>query len=156
PQTPVILSAAKDLPSPLQAGPSLRSGRQWIATHAGRKPFEVAPPQHFSYFQFRRLPSAIHSMACASRFARVSSRFASTIHSTYSRLQLGGKASNVAFAALFFSSATARSSGTSGGGFGVDLRAGAFTPPSLSFIALRTCASRVRFGGRSCTEASLP
>ena len=31
--------------------------------------------------------------ACASRFARVSSRLASVIHSTYSRLQLGGKAS---------------------------------------------------------------
>jgi len=33
------------------------------------------------YFQFLGLPSAIHSIAVARRFTRVSSRFASLIHS---------------------------------------------------------------------------
>jgi hypothetical protein len=38
-----------------------------------------------SYFQFLNFPSAIHSIACLSRRARVSSAFASVIHSMYSR-----------------------------------------------------------------------
>src|SRR5262245_62729680 len=37
------------------------------------------------YFQFRGLPSVSHSMVVVSRRARVSSCFASVIHSTYSR-----------------------------------------------------------------------
>src|SRR4249919_2543780 len=41
--------------------------------------------QQFIYFQLRGLPSASHSIACASRFRRVSSRLASVIQSTYSR-----------------------------------------------------------------------
>jgi len=38
------------------------------------------------YFQFRGLPSAIHSIAVSRRFRRVSSVFASVIHSRYSLL----------------------------------------------------------------------
>ena len=40
--------------------------------------------QHRSYFQFLDLPLASHSRVVAMRFARVSSRLASMIHSTYS------------------------------------------------------------------------
>src|SRR5258706_13877780 len=43
------------------------------------------------YFQFLDLPEAFHSSAVASRRWRVSSVFAESIHSTYSRLWLGGK-----------------------------------------------------------------
>ncbi len=43
------------------------------------------PNQQFWYFQFRCLPSAIHSTACATLLSLVSARFASTIHSVYSR-----------------------------------------------------------------------
>src|SRR5882762_8951281 len=57
------------------------------------------------YFQFRDLPDAIHSSAVAVRRCRVSSVFAESIHSTYSRLWLGGNASNAASAFLFFLSA---------------------------------------------------
>ena len=39
----------------------------------------------FMYFQFRVLPSAIHSIAVSSRRERVASVLASVIHSTYSR-----------------------------------------------------------------------
>ena len=42
------------------------------------------------------MPSAIQSIACSMRRARVSSFLASAIHSTYSRLQLGAKSSNAA------------------------------------------------------------
>jgi hypothetical protein len=59
----------------------------------------------YSYFQFRDLPWASHATAVLSRLARVSSRLASTSHSTYSRLWLGLNASNVASAFLFFLSA---------------------------------------------------
>jgi len=48
--------------------------------------------QQFMYFQLRCLPSAIHSTAVANRLARVSSRLASLIQSTYSRCALGLKA----------------------------------------------------------------
>lgn len=41
----------------------------------------AADPQQRSYFQFRDLPSAIHSIAVASRRLRVSSVFASVSHS---------------------------------------------------------------------------
>ena len=51
-------------------------------------------------------------MVVASRFSRVASVFASVIHSTYSLLQLGGKASNVADAFLFRARASIRISGT--------------------------------------------
>ncbi len=40
--------------------------------------------QQFSYFQFRPFPTASHSIVVATRFCRVSSRFASVIHSMYS------------------------------------------------------------------------
>jgi len=43
------------------------------------------------YFQFRALPSASHFIVLARRSFRVSSRFASVIHSMYSRRWLGGK-----------------------------------------------------------------
>lgn len=42
-------------------------------------------PQQFMYFQFRGLPSVSHSIVVCNRFSRVSSRFASVIHSMYSR-----------------------------------------------------------------------
>lgn len=41
-------------------------------------------PAH-TYFQFRGFPSASHASVCSTRRARVSSRLASAIHSTYSR-----------------------------------------------------------------------
>jgi hypothetical protein len=44
-----------------------------------------APARYLWYFQLRDLPSAIHSTACFTRAAVVSSRFASAIHSLYSR-----------------------------------------------------------------------
>src|SRR3954462_2451428 len=74
--------------------------------------------QQFSYFQFRRFPSAIHSTAWATRFARVSSRLASLTPSTYSRRQLGGKESKVAAAFGAASSAARRSSGVGNSGLG--------------------------------------
>src|SRR4051794_17567679 len=58
----------------------------------------TVPAQQASYFQLRRFPCAIHSTAWATLFARVSGRFASTIHSTYSRRQLGANESKVAAA----------------------------------------------------------
>lgn len=42
--------------------------------------------QQLMYFQLRGLPSAIHSIACASRFSRLSPRLASVSHSMHSRL----------------------------------------------------------------------
>src|SRR5438445_11222296 len=95
--------------------------------------------QHCWYFQLRCLPSAIHSTACAIRFTRVSSRLASVIHSTYSRLQLGLNAANVAAALLFFFNAAERSSGVAGVGFG-GFRGvgGAAMRSSESFIACFT------------------
>src|SRR5271170_1513126 len=75
-------------------------------------------PQQFWYFQLRCLPSAIHSMAVAIRLSRVSGRFASAIHSTYSRLQLGLKAAKAAEAFLSFFRAVANSVGVSGAAFG--------------------------------------
>src|SRR5690606_31135756 len=50
-------------------------------------PIEARRGHFFSYFQLRRLPSAIHSIAVASRLSRVASVFASVIHSMYSFLQ---------------------------------------------------------------------
>src|SRR5262249_50833395 len=64
-----------------------------------------ASSQQRAYFQCRDLPSAIHSIAWARRRWRVSSVFASVIHSTYSRLCDGLKPSNVACAFLSFFSA---------------------------------------------------
>src|SRR4051812_34098962 len=74
--------------------------------------------QQPSYFQLRRLPSAIHSTAWAILLARVSGRFASTTHSTYSRRQEVGKASKVAAARGEASSAARRSSGAGSSGRG--------------------------------------
>src|ERR1700757_1086133 len=70
--------------------------------------------QQFWYFQLRVLPSAIHSAACATRDARVASRLASTIHSTYSRCWVGVKASKILRAPDCARSAAARSSGSAG------------------------------------------
>ena len=70
--------------------------QRWIPAFAGMTRSALVPAQQFSYFQFRLLPSAIHSTAWAMRLSRVSGRFASITHSTYSRRQLGGKPSNVA------------------------------------------------------------
>lgn len=90
------------------------------------------------YFQFLAFPSAIHSIALASRRWRVSSPFASAIHSTYSRRWLGLNASKVARAFAFFLSAAANSAGISGSGFGVFRLLGALIPSSFSFIACFT------------------
>src|SRR5580704_15560175 len=66
---------------------------------------------YFWYFQLRCFPSAIQSTAVAMRFSRVSARLASTIHSIYSRRQLGLKAENVAAAFLFLLRARLKSGG---------------------------------------------
>src|SRR3954464_611133 len=76
------------------------------------------PTQQFSYFQLRRLPCASHSTVWVSLFARVSGRFASVTHSTYSRRHEGGKASKVAAAFGSESSAMRRSSGVASSGLG--------------------------------------
>lgn len=65
----------------------------------------LSASQHFSYFQWRALPSASHSIACSMRRTRVASALASTIQSTYSRLKLTLPALKLASAALFFFSA---------------------------------------------------
>ena len=70
------------------------------------------------------------------RFWRVSSRFASVIHSTYSRLWLGLKASKAVLAFLFFCSAPARSAGTRAGAFFSRGARATTTPSSFSAIAL--------------------
>ena len=75
------------------------------------------------YFQLRGLPSAIHSIAWATRRFRVASVFASVIHSRYSRRWLGLKASKADWAFLFFFTAAAKSAGTSIAGFAARLRA---------------------------------
>jgi hypothetical protein len=85
------------------------------------------------------LPSAIHSIACASRRARVSVRFASVIHSMYSRLWLGGNFLKDALAFLFFFNAADKSGG---GAVATAGRRGrlrsTLTPYSLSAIAFLT------------------
>ena len=90
--------------------------------------------QQFSYFQFRRLPLASHRIVVATRFCRVSGRFASVIHSMYSRRGLGLKSLNTFAAFAFFFNAAERSAGMGRGflGFG---RAGA--PDSFNFAACR-------------------
>src|SRR4030095_4127315 len=70
-----------------------------------------------SYFHMRCLPSLIHSIAVASRRCRVASVFASVSHWMSSRLWLGLKSSNVAFAFLFFASAARRYAGATSGFF---------------------------------------
>src|SRR5690606_31006969 len=97
--------------------------------------------QQCSYFQWRRLPSLSCAIVWASRFARVSSRFASVTHSTDSRLPDGGKASQVAFAAGSAAIAARRSCGTVKGG--LLLLWSGFTPSSTSDIALRVSESNV-------------
>src|SRR5690606_19287472 len=138
------------LPAPRGLGPRLQRLSDPAAGYA--------PALSYMYFQLRCLPSAIHSIAWASRRWRVSSRLASVIQSMYSRRWLGGKASQCFDARLLRSSAATRSAGTAGGGLGLPVlrAAGAFTPSSLSLAALRSSASRVFFGGRSLTETSLP
>lgn len=55
--------------------------------------FSLKSAIHFlTYFQLRTFPCAIQATAVSRRFVRVSSCFASTTHSTYSRFWLGGKA----------------------------------------------------------------
>ncbi len=88
------------------------------------------------YFQFRGLPSAIHSSAVASRFDRVASVLASLSQSIYSRLPLGVNFSNAARACAFFARALASSSGTTTSrcAFGL-AQSGDATPASFSSMA---------------------
>ena len=58
--------------------------------------------RQFRYFQFLTFPSASHSNDVASLCLRVSSRFASVTHSTYSRRWLVLKFSKVFRAFAFF------------------------------------------------------
>src|SRR4051812_3093587 len=111
--------------------------------------------QQFSYFQLRRLPSAIHSTAWASRFARVSGLFASVTHSTYSRRHEGEKASNVAAALGSESSAARRSSGVASSGLGGFFGRG-FGPASASDAARSISAFNSASGGRSSIEVKRP
>src|SRR5690606_30165843 len=94
------------LPAPRGLGPRLQRLSDPAAGYA--------PALSYMYFQLRCLPSAIHSIAWASRRWRVSSRLASVIQSMYSRRWLGGKASQCFAAPLLRLSAAARSVGTGG------------------------------------------
>src|SRR6185369_82602 len=108
---------------------------------------ELRSAQQFSYYQFRRFPSLSHSSAVAIRFCRVSSRFASAIHSRYSRRWLGAKASSEAFAFGAFASAAANWGWMSGTDLGACLvlrGAGAFFDSSA---ASRISASSSLSGG---------
>src|SRR6478672_11317364 len=119
-------------------------------------PQVVLTRQQFSYFQFRRLPSASHSSVVAKRLFLVASVFASVIHSMYSFLQLYGKFSKVAFAFLFFLRAAVRSSGTTSSFLGA---AGFFwilTPLSLSFAACLTRSMITLSAGRSASDVMRP
>jgi len=60
------------------------------------------------YFQFLGLPSASHMIDVFNRSLRVSSRFASLTHSTYSRRLVGLKFSNVFLAFGFLFKAAAK------------------------------------------------
>ena len=60
-------------------------GRSLCSLCSLREKLRSRHTHYFWYFQFRDFPSAIHSIACFTRAARVSSRFASPIHSLYSR-----------------------------------------------------------------------
>src|SRR5437588_13109959 len=88
------------------------------------------------YFQFRALPSVSHLIDLPRRSFRVSSRFASVIHSMYSRRWLGEKFSKVFRAFAFFFSAAVKSFGIGSG-----LRFfGWVRPAALSPDALRAAA----------------
>src|SRR5437762_4792444 len=109
---------------------------------------EHTEAQRLLYFQFRDLPSAIHSIAESTRRCRVSAPFASAIHSAYSRLWLGGKVLKAAAAFLFFASARVRSLGTTNGLFGFAAFR-TFTPCSFSLAAALIQPTIVLSGGRS-------
>src|SRR5690348_13962600 len=108
------------------------------------------------YFQFRCFPSATHCRVVLSRSARVSGRFASVIHSMYSRRQLGLKPSHSALALALFLSPAARSEGTLIGLRVARLARGAEAPASRSLIASFTYLRITRFGGRSLREVRRP
>src|SRR5206468_2240223 len=123
------------------------------------RPFQrltQSPTHCFWYFQFRDFPSAIHSIACFTRAARVSSRFASPIHSLYSRLWLGGKASNATRAFLFFASAAVSSGGTGSSARGAFFFFSTVIPSSFSFIAFFISVESSFFDGRSFTDVRRP
>src|SRR5687767_3534340 len=105
------------------------------------------------YFQLRGLPSAIHATAVSSRRCRVSSVLASTIHSMYSRLWLGGNAPNAARALALRRSAATRAAGVSSGGFVPRGVRAIFTPLSFSRAAWRMVVRSARSEGRSSTDS---
>src|SRR5450830_1346692 len=111
--------------------------------------------QHFAYFQFLAFPSASHSTACAIRFSRVASVFASVIHSTYSRLKLGLPALKIFSPAALAASAALKKSGTSSAGLAERVRTGC-APSSLSFTANFTCAISSFRDGKSATDSMRP
>src|SRR5690349_762820 len=87
------------------------------------------------YFQLRCLPSATHLSVVLRRSARVSARFASVIHSMYSRWALGLKAAHAARALALFLSPRARSAGVGSAFFAVFRLGGALIPSLLRRIA---------------------
>src|SRR3954471_6003039 len=87
----------------------------------GVKPLLQLRRQQFWYFQFRDLPSAVHSIVVSTRCSRVSGRLASVIHSMYSRRQLGLKLAQAAAAFLLRCKAAVRSAGSGRGGRGLAL-----------------------------------
>src|SRR5579885_3214585 len=101
-------------------------------------------------------------MAWAMRLSRVSSRLASAIHSTYSRLQLGLKASKTAAAFLFFLRAAENSGEALGAGLGAFttlLRAAMMlvcSPLSMRAEDWRIQPSICFSDGRSLTDVILP
>ncbi len=87
---------------------------------------------------------------------RVSSVFASAIHSAYSRLWLGGNAANAACAFLFVLSAAVSAGGMTSG-FGARLGCLRLTmPASFNAAAFLTYAASVFFDGRSAIFVILP
>src|SRR5690242_891515 len=101
-------------------------------------PLAVSPPRRLAvhmYFQLRCLPSATHLSVILRRSARVSGRFASVIHSMYSRWALGLNSAHATRALALFLSPAARSAGV-GSAFFLGFRLGAaLIPCSLRRIA---------------------
>lgn len=105
---PSAVNARQSFPPPSARNPCIcrmESERSRVRKNLADYFGTVATPVQ-RYFQFRAFPSLSHLMVVCKRCARVSSRFASVSHSTYSRRWLGLKFPNVFRAfACFFSAA---------------------------------------------------
>ena len=120
--------------------PDLRPARRAVRRDGAERPrqFQLPSPVPSSSARISSCATCLRpstSIACASRRARVSSLFASVIHSTYSRLWLGLSASKPACAFLFFLNAAARSAGTSAASAARFGARGSLTPASFSATA---------------------